>query len=116
MLKLSNITKQYTLGGNTIDALRGVDLEFRENEFVSILGPSGCGKTTTLNIIHPSRHTAVSIMIQTVHTQIAHRAVIVYRIPSLPHGGSTQFYLPDPSGIVLLQKQSVSFFFQTVLR
>jgi len=51
MLKLVNITKQYTLGGNTIDALRGVDLEFRENEFVSILGPSGCGKTTTLNII-----------------------------------------------------------------
>ena len=51
MLKLSNITKQYTLGGNTINALRGVDLEFRENEFVSILGPSGCGKTTTLNII-----------------------------------------------------------------
>ncbi len=51
MLKLSNITKQYTLGGSTIDALRGIDLEFRENEFVSILGPSGCGKTTTLNII-----------------------------------------------------------------
>ena len=51
MLKLVGITKQYTLGGNTIDALRGVDLEFRENEFVSILGPSGCGKTTTLNII-----------------------------------------------------------------
>ncbi len=51
MLKLSNITKRYTLGGSTIDALRGVDLEFRENEIVSILGPSGCGKTTTLNII-----------------------------------------------------------------
>ena len=51
MLKLSNITKRYTLGGSTIDALRGVDLEFRENEFVSILGPSGCGKTTTLRII-----------------------------------------------------------------
>ncbi len=51
MLKLSNITKQYTLGGSTIHALRGIDLEFRENEFVSILGPSGCGKTTTLNII-----------------------------------------------------------------
>ena len=49
MLKLSNITKRYTLGGSTIDALRGVDLEFRENEFVSILGPSGCGKTTTLD-------------------------------------------------------------------
>ncbi len=51
MLKLSNITKQYTLGGNNINALQGIDLEFRENEFVSILGPSGCGKTTTLNII-----------------------------------------------------------------
>ncbi len=51
MLKLVGITKQYTLGGSTIDALRGIDLEFRENEFVSILGPSGCGKTTTLNII-----------------------------------------------------------------
>ena len=51
MLKLVNITKQYTLGGSTINALRGIDLEFRENEFVSILGPSGCGKTTTLNII-----------------------------------------------------------------
>ncbi len=51
MLKLCGITKQYQLGDNTIDALRGVDLEFRECEFVSILGPSGCGKTTTLNII-----------------------------------------------------------------
>ena len=51
MLRLSNIRKQYALGGNTVDALRGIDLEFRENEFVSILGPSGCGKTTTLNII-----------------------------------------------------------------
>jgi len=51
MLKLSNIKKQYKMGDNVIDALRGVDLEFRECEFVSILGPSGCGKTTTLNII-----------------------------------------------------------------
>ena len=51
MLKLSNIKKQYKMGDNVVDALRGVDLEFRECEFVSILGPSGCGKTTTLNII-----------------------------------------------------------------
>ena len=51
MLKLSQIKKSYTVGDNTVEALRGVDLEFRENEFVSILGPSGCGKTTTLNII-----------------------------------------------------------------
>ena len=51
MLKLTNIRKSYTMGDNVVDALRGIDLEFRENEFVSILGPSGCGKTTTLNII-----------------------------------------------------------------
>ena len=51
MLKLSNIKKQYKMGDNVVDALRSVDLEFRECEFVSILGPSGCGKTTTLNII-----------------------------------------------------------------
>ena len=51
MLKLSQIRKSYVMGDNVVDALRGVDLEFRKNEFVSILGPSGCGKTTTLNII-----------------------------------------------------------------
>ena len=51
MLKLKGITKDYRLGDTTIRALRGVDLEFRESEFVSILGPSGCGKTTLLNII-----------------------------------------------------------------
>ena len=51
MLKLTNIRKTYTVGDLSVDALRGVSLEFRDNEFVSILGPSGCGKTTTLNII-----------------------------------------------------------------
>lgn len=51
MLKLTNIRKTYTVGDLTVDALRGVSLEFRDNEFVSILGASGCGKTTTLNII-----------------------------------------------------------------
>ena len=51
MLKLSKICKRYTIGDNVVDALKGIDIEFRENEFVSILGPSGCGKTTTLNII-----------------------------------------------------------------
>lgn len=51
MLKLKNITKNYSVGGETLPALRGIDIEFRENEFVSILGPSGCGKTTLLNII-----------------------------------------------------------------
>ena len=51
MLKLSQIKKDYTAGESTVHALKGVDLEFRENEFVAILGHSGCGKTTLLNII-----------------------------------------------------------------
>ena len=51
MLKLKGITKDYVSGDSTVNALKGIDLEFRENEFVSILGPSGCGKTTLLNII-----------------------------------------------------------------
>ncbi|MBQ8393245.1 MAG: ABC transporter ATP-binding protein/permease [Clostridia bacterium] len=51
MLKLQGITKNYVMGDTVVGALRGVDLEFRKNEFVSILGPSGCGKTTLLNII-----------------------------------------------------------------
>ncbi len=51
MLELKNIEKDYPLGDNTVHALRGIDLKFRESEFVSILGPSGCGKTTLLNII-----------------------------------------------------------------
>ena len=51
MLKLSNIRKDYEAGDAVVHALKGIDLEFRENEFVAILGHSGCGKTTMLNII-----------------------------------------------------------------
>ena len=51
MLKLQGIKKDYTAGESTVHALKGIDLEFRENEFVAILGHSGCGKTTLLNII-----------------------------------------------------------------
>ena len=51
MLKLEHITKDYISGNTTVKALKGIDIEFRENEFVSILGQSGCGKTTLLNII-----------------------------------------------------------------
>ena len=51
MLKLDNITKDYVAGTNVVHALRGVSINFRRSEFVSILGPSGCGKTTMLNII-----------------------------------------------------------------
>ncbi|MBR3125455.1 MAG: ABC transporter ATP-binding protein/permease [Mogibacterium sp.] len=51
MLELRGITKEYKTGAETVHALRGIDLAFRESEFVSILGPSGCGKTTMLNIL-----------------------------------------------------------------
>ena len=51
MLQLTNITKIYASGAEKVEALKGVNLEFRKNEFVSILGQSGCGKTTLLNII-----------------------------------------------------------------
>ena len=51
MLYLKKITKNYIAGDTTVAALKGIDIQFRENEFVSILGPSGCGKTTLLNII-----------------------------------------------------------------
>ncbi len=51
MLELKNIKKEYSAGDAKVYALRGIDLQFRDCEFVSILGPSGCGKTTMLNII-----------------------------------------------------------------
>ena len=51
MLQLKNIVKSYTVGELTQVALKGVSVNFRENEFVSILGQSGSGKTTMLNII-----------------------------------------------------------------
>ena len=51
MLQLKNITKNYLSGDNEVNALKGINLEFRESEFVSILGQSGSGKTTLLNII-----------------------------------------------------------------
>lgn len=49
-LRLTDITKTYR-GGENVQVLKGISLEFRENELVSILGPSGCGKTTLLNIV-----------------------------------------------------------------
>ena len=51
MLELKDIKKTYITGDEKVEALKGINLKFRESEFVSILGQSGCGKTTLLNII-----------------------------------------------------------------
>ena len=51
MLSLKNIFKSYKMGDTKVEALRGISVDFRKSEFVSVLGQSGCGKTTMLNII-----------------------------------------------------------------
>ncbi len=69
MLRLKNIVKEYDVGDEKVPALKGVSLEFRENEFVSILGPSGCGKTTLLNIIGGlDKYTSGDLIINGVST------------------------------------------------
>ncbi len=70
MLSLHNIKKEYGTGENTVKALNGVSLNFREHEFVSILGPSGCGKTTLLNIIGGlDQYTSGDLVINGVSTK-----------------------------------------------
>ncbi|MFA7663763.1 MAG: ABC transporter ATP-binding protein, partial [Clostridia bacterium] len=70
MLKLTNITKVYGKDVERVEALRGVSVEFRRNEFVSILGPSGCGKTTLLNIIGGlDRYTDGDLVIENLSTK-----------------------------------------------
>lgn len=70
MLKLQNIVKTYVTGDLTQDALKGVSISFRENEFVSILGQSGSGKTTMLNIIGGlDRYTSGDLIINGVSTK-----------------------------------------------
>ncbi len=51
MIKLREIGKSYELESKKLEVLKGININFRESEFVCILGPSGCGKTTLLNII-----------------------------------------------------------------
>lgn len=70
MLTLKNIKKDYVTAGGTVPALKGVSLEFRANEFVSVLGASGCGKTTLLNIIGGlDRYTSGDLIINGVSTK-----------------------------------------------
>ena len=70
MLELKGITKEYRTGAETVHALRGIDLAFRESEFVSILGPSGCGKTTMLNILGGlDQYTSGDLLIDGISTK-----------------------------------------------
>lgn len=70
MLQLKNIVKDYMIGDSTQKVLKGVSINFRANEFVSILGPSGSGKTTLLNIIGGlDQYTTGDLIINGVSTQ-----------------------------------------------
>lgn len=70
MLKLVDIKKEYYAGGETVNALKGVSINFRRNEFVSVLGASGCGKTTLLNIIGGlDKYTSGDLVIDGVSTK-----------------------------------------------
>ena len=70
MLELVNIRKVYGKDEAAVEALKGVSIKFRENEFVSILGQSGCGKTTMLNIIGGlDQYTSGDLIINGVSTK-----------------------------------------------
>lgn len=70
MLQILNISKQYTTGGLTQDALRNVSLNFRDNEFIAVLGPSGSGKTTLLNIVGGlDRYDSGDLIINSISTK-----------------------------------------------
>ena len=70
MLELKNIVKEYVTGDTKVEALRGVSLKFRKNEFVAVLGASGCGKTTLLNIIGGlDRYTSGDLIINGISTK-----------------------------------------------
>ena len=70
MIQIKDIVKDYLSGENQVHALKGININFRNNEFVSILGPSGCGKTTLLNIIGGlDKYTSGDIIINGVSTK-----------------------------------------------
>jgi len=51
VLSLSNISKSYQMGSVTVNALKNIDLEIQNNQFIAIMGPSGSGKSTLMNIL-----------------------------------------------------------------
>lgn len=80
-VKISECCKTYVMGDSKVEALKGISVNFRKNEFVSILGPSGCGKTTLLNIIGGlDKYTVGDLVINGVSTkQFTDRDWDVYR-------------------------------------
>ena len=71
MLELKNIKKGYRVGDNFQQVLKGIDINFRRNEFVSILGHSGSGKTTLLNIIGGlDKYDSGDLIIENISTKL----------------------------------------------
>src|SRR5947199_3301367 len=51
IVRTKNVIKEYTMGGQTLRALKGVDLDIRRGEYISLMGPSGSGKSTLFNMV-----------------------------------------------------------------
>ena len=79
-LKLTDIVKVYGQGENAVTALKGINISFRKNEFVSILGPSGCGKTRLLKQLKASEvHSVEKYSVEAI------KELIMEKIYSSPH-------------------------------
>src|SRR5215203_3465323 len=62
LVSARNVSKRFRTRGGVVEALRGIDLQIRQGEFVSLLGPSGCGKSTLLRIIGGLHHIDTGVL------------------------------------------------------